>query len=214
MTAMSPGLRRLVRFLVLRSRRAAPITPGRSSDLPRRVQGRRRDGLFIALPSCQTGRAAMVTRAIAACYRPGPDKPGRPGRAVLPSAAHHPDDVYAREAPPGSGRNCRTPELPLECGSLLSTGSDWYGRVDNGDQDAAIRTEHPRPDQRWEPPPPGTEACCRGADLVPAGPRAGRTRRPAAIGGGRGGARPRDLLQDRPARAGRSGARMAGPRPP
>src|SRR5579859_5672400 len=48
MIAMSPGHSRLVRFFVLRSRRAVPITAGRSSGLPRRAQGRRRDGDFIA----------------------------------------------------------------------------------------------------------------------------------------------------------------------
>src|ERR1700733_13813678 len=70
MIAMSPGLSRLVRFLVRRSRRAGPITPGKSSDLPRRDQGRRRDGDFIALPSCQTGRVREATPAITACYHP------------------------------------------------------------------------------------------------------------------------------------------------
>ena len=39
MIAISPGFRRLVRFLVRRSTRATPLTPGRSGDLRRRSTG-------------------------------------------------------------------------------------------------------------------------------------------------------------------------------
>src|SRR5580693_4679603 len=124
MTAMSPGKSGLVRFLVMRPRRAAPITPGRSSVLPRRVQGRRRDGLFIALPSCQTGRVAVVTRAIAACYR----------RARTSRAGPVPGRALAGIVVPPSYLGRR---------SLSSTGSGRYGRVDNGDHDAATRQRQP-----------------------------------------------------------------------
>src|SRR5947207_6886655 len=131
MMAMSPGHSRLVRFLVRRSRRAGPITPGRSSGLPRRVQGMRRDGLFIAFhPARQDDHRRLHW----------------PARRVTPGPPARPD--------------CRTPGLAWTRGRRRPAGrrahagvAGWQGW--EGDQIAATRTEHPRPDQRWGPPPAG-----------------------------------------------------------
>src|SRR3984957_4316199 len=55
MMAISPSRRRLVRFLVLRSSRAAPITPGRSSGLLRCLFGSFRNGANIAVHPARPG---------------------------------------------------------------------------------------------------------------------------------------------------------------
>src|ERR1700748_2746450 len=92
MIAMSPGHSRLVRFLVRRSRRAGPATPGSSLDLPRWMTGILTDSTFIVLPSCQSPRPLAVILIITACYQVRTD------RAVRGSGARV-------QAAPGPGRH-------------------------------------------------------------------------------------------------------------
>src|SRR5215472_494315 len=62
MMAISPGVSRLVRFFVRRSRRAGPLTPGRSSALGRGVMGRRRNWAIIeSHPARNPGLACAIT---------------------------------------------------------------------------------------------------------------------------------------------------------
>src|SRR5260370_42476979 len=124
MMAISPGESRLVRFVVLRSRRAGPITPGRSSDLPRRVQGRRRDGLFIALPILPE-TAAGHGHARNSGVLPAA---GRSGRAPVAAGASAPPRTNAlhirRLGPwPGDFRSIRRAR-PLAGGAARTAPAD------------------------------------------------------------------------------------------
>src|SRR5258708_24408544 len=73
MMVMSPGHSRVARFLVLRSRRAVAVTPGRSSDASRRFLDVLRGRAIIAESVCQIRR--LLPSA------PGPL--GRSGREQL-----------------------------------------------------------------------------------------------------------------------------------
>src|SRR5215510_725318 len=81
MMAISPGARRLVRFLVRRSSLAGPLTPGRSSVLGRGVMGRLRNCAIIEsilpeirgwpAPSLQPGAGEVVSGLVLVPELPG-----------------------------------------------------------------------------------------------------------------------------------------------
>src|ERR1700743_506672 len=85
MMAWSPGQSRLVRFLVRRSRRAGPATPGSSVALPRWMTGILTDGTFIVVPSCQSPRPRAAIFLITAFYQARTDR----AEAGLGAAFHN-----------------------------------------------------------------------------------------------------------------------------
>ena len=67
MTAISPGLSRLVMFFVLRSTRATATMPGGSPALPRNTGGIT-DGSFIESHPARARSAPTATLALTACH--------------------------------------------------------------------------------------------------------------------------------------------------